>query len=574
MKADSERINVTRRDFIKGAAAVAGGAVLASCAPKTAETPTAEPVEQTGTPEVINSEIASKKWSFEIAPDPIPESDIANTVEADIIVVGAGTSGLVCANSAVENGAKVVLISASKAPVSRGGSNHAVNSKAMQAAGYEPYDANVFMREEMMKASYNVDQDKWWKFVNNSEEAMNWLIDKMESAGYECVLEGGYTDPNNSIMSMPAGAHSFIGDDIVNAGVGQPLVVKTLAATAEAAGVQIFYSMVAKQLVREDNNTGRVSAVIAQAEDGAYTKYVGSKAIVLATGDFSADKEMMAKYCPKFVPTLFDIEEVNYDIGLSIGGLYKGDGQKMGLWVGAAWQKTYPNCPMVLTGLGPSPYDYSTHPGLVVNKNGYRFFNEDSLFALTAMVQMHQPDWKICSIWDSNYAEATKPWHLQGQIRGADPIPPEDILATWEKNVEAGSMFKADTIDELLGKLELPVDETKATIERYNGFCEAGVDADFHKRAERLASIEKSPFYGAVSKGPAFLTVLGGLRTDINMQVCDETDTPIPGLFNVGTMVGDYYANLYNFIVEGNNYGANCVTFGYTTGRAIAKGEI
>ena len=525
-------------------------------------------------PEVINAEIAAKKWSFEIAPDPIPDSDIANTVEAEIIVVGGGTSGLVCANAAVENGAKVVLITASKAPVSRGGSNHAVYSKAMKAAGFEPYDPNVFMREEMMKASYNVDQDKWWKFVNNSEEAMNWLIDKMEAAGYQCVLEGGYTDPDNSIMNMPPGAHSFIGEDIVNAGIGQPLVVKTLAKTAEAAGVQIVFSMVARQLVRDDNNTGRVSAVIAQGEDGKYTKYVGTKAIVLATGDFSADKEMMAKYCPTFVPTLFDIEEVNYDIGLSIGGLYKGEGQKMGLWVGAAWQKTFPNCPMVLTGLGTSPYDYSTHPGLVVNKNGYRFFNEDSLFALTAMAQMHQPGLKICSIWDSDYAEATQPWHLQGQIRGADPIPPADMVAKWDAAVEAGSMFKADTIDELLTKLELPAAETKATIERYNGFCKSGVDEDYHKRADRLASIEKAPFYGASSGSPVFLTVLGGLRTNINMQVCDEMDTPIPGLFNVGTMVGDYYANLYNFIVEGNNYGANCVTFGYTTGRAIAKGEV
>jgi succinate dehydrogenase/fumarate reductase flavoprotein subunit len=522
----------------------------------------------------MNAAMASQKWSFEIPPAPIADSDIANTVETEIVVVGCGTSGLVTANSAAENGAKVVLITGSSAPISRGGSNHATNSKVMEKQGFKPYDAGEFFKKELSHASYNVDQDKWFKFYNNSPEAMNWLIDKMEAAGYQCVLEGGYTDPKDSQLFMPTGAHSFIGDDIKKAGQGQPLVVKTLAKTAEASGVKIVYKMVAEQLVRENNNTGRVTAVIAKGEDGKYTKYVGSKAIVLATGDFSADKEMMAKYCPTYIPLLDGTGDQGYDTAFKVGGLYKGDGQKMGLWVGAAWQKTFPNAPMILSGVGPAPYDYTCHPGLIVNKNGYRFGNEDTLFALEANTQMHQPELKAFAIWDSNYADAMKPWLVQGQVRGADPIPPADIVAGWEKSVKSKAYVKADTIEDLIKQLGLPAEATKATIDRYNEFCKNGVDADYHKRAERLVAIEKGPFYGSASQKPVFLTVMGGLRTNINMQVCDENDQPIPGLFNVGTMVGDYYANTYNFIVEGNNYGASCVTFGYVTGRAIAKGEI
>lgn len=68
-----------------------------------------------------------------------------------------------------------------------------------------------------------------------------------------------------------------------------------------------------------------------------------------------------------------------------------------------------------------------------------------------------------------------------------------------------------------------------------------------------------------------FLTVLGGLRTNINMQVCDSNEQPILGLYNVGTMVGDYFANEYNFLTFGHNLGANCVTFGYLTGKFIAN---
>ena len=76
------------------------------------------------------------------------------------------------------------------------------------------------------------------------------------------------------------------------------------------------------------------------------------------------------------------------------------------------------------------------------------------------------------------------------------------------------------------------------------------------------------------SSGLTFLTVCGGLRTNSNMQVCDENDQPIPGLFNVGIMVGDTYANIYNFLVAGHNYGMNCLTMGYLTGRAIAEGTV
>ena len=338
MSDEKKNNGLSRRSFLKStgisAAAAATGASLIG----------AQSVAAQDAPSVMSAELAGQKWSFEIAPDPIPDSDIANTVEAGIIIVGSGTSGLVCANSAVENGADVVLISASSGPISRGGSNHAFKSRAMEAAGVEPYDVAEFFKQELSAASYNVDQDKWWRFYNHCEEAMNWVIDKMDTAGYPTVLEMDNFDEANGVMKQPVGAHSWIGGEVTVSGAGQQLVVETLAQTAMDAGVQIIYKTVAKQLVREDNNAGRVTAVIAQAEDGSYTKYVGTKAIVLATGDFSKDREMMAKYCPAALPLLDDTGDQGYDTALKIGGLYPGDGQKMGLWIGAAWQKAFPEC--------------------------------------------------------------------------------------------------------------------------------------------------------------------------------------------------------------------------------------
>ncbi len=449
-----------------------------------------------------------------------------------------------------------------------------MNSKFMQKMGVPITDPDEWIRKELAAAGYNVDQDKWWKYAKYDEEAMNWLIDKMEAAGYETALEIGNTDTNLGPMFQPAGSHCWLSEDMQMTGAGQQFVVDTLAKTATDAGVQIIYQMVAEQLVREDNNTGRVSAVIAKGEDGKYVKYVGTNAIVLATGDFSADMEMMAKYCPTVLPLLYDTGSQGYDTGVKWGGIFPGDGQKMGLWVGAAWQKTYPNAPMIAAkqAYPPQNLPYGFHRGLLLNKNGIRYGNEDINQSFAGITQMHQPEMKIYAIWDSNYAENAAPWHTFGMKYGADPVPPENIVANWEKQVESGTLVKADTIEEVIQKLGLPADTAKATVDRYNELCTKGVDEDFFKRKDLLFPIQAAPFYGVEDDTPDFLTVLGGLRTDINMQVCDENDQPIPGLYNVGTMVGDFWGNIYNFLTCGGNLGATCVTFGYTTGRDIAKG--
>ncbi len=569
MSNQEEQKGLSRRSFLKNsgltvAAATAGVSLIGTQAA----------AAQDAAATTMNAELAAQKWSFEIPPDPIPDSEIANTVEADIIIIGAGVSGLTAANSAAENGAKVVLIAASGFPVYRGGSFHTKNSHYMEKQGLEPYDVDKFFRRELSAAGYNVDQDKWYKYYNNSEEAINWLMDKMEAAGYETVIESGPYEPDFGAMFTPEVAHSWCTPEQRRGGMGAQFVVTTLAETAAASGVDVRYKVIAKQLVREENNTGRVTAVIAQGEDGAYTKYVGTKAIIMAMGDFSANKEMMTKYCPSALPFLSDAGDKGYDNCFKGGGLFPGDGQKMGLWIGAAWQKTFPNCPMINGSFTASTQAYGSHRGLVVNKNGYRFGCEDVNGPFEAHAKMHQPDMVTYAIWPANYAEAAAPWRPITLTYDSDPVPPETILKQWEAAVEAGSMFKGDTVEEVIEKLGLPAEATKATVDRYNGFCAAGVDEDYHKRPELLVPITEGPFYGAVLGRPGFLTVLGGLRTNINLQVCDANDQPIPGLYNIGTMVGDFFANMYTFRVQGHNLGANCVTFGYLTGRDIAKGTL
>ncbi|HTY62539.1 MAG TPA: FAD-dependent oxidoreductase [Acidobacteriota bacterium] len=539
---DKMKKAITRRTFMKGTAA---GAIVGTTGGWTAEGADAAPAAP------------SKTYSFEIPPPAIPVDQIKETITAEVVIIGAGTSGLVCANAAVENGATVVVIASSSTPVGRGGSNHAFNSKLMRRLGLKSDVAREF-KDEMKCHSFRIDQDKWWLWAHKSGEAMDWLIDKMEAAGYQSVIELGNTDPDG-IMTMYPGSHSWLGKNMEAAGRGQQLVVDTLAKTAKARGVRIDYNTTAVRLVREDNNAGRISAVIAKTPEGAYTRYAGTKAVVLATGDFK-DEEMVEKYCPWVLPLV-----------KAGGGVYSGDGHKIALWVGAAWQKTLPNAPMILGRVGPETQPYRAFTGLLVNKNAVRYGNEDRLVSFAGIAQMRQPDTTVFAIWDSTYAERAAPWTPAGSYYGGPPqIPVQTVVDEWEAYVKAGMMVKADTLEGLAERLGLPIAPLKATIERYNGFCKTGIDADYHKRTALLVSVETAPFYGAISRSPQLLCISGGLRTNIKMQVLDKNEQVIPGLYAVGTIVGDMYSNVYTFLEPGHNLGATCVTFGYLVGKEVA----
>jgi succinate dehydrogenase/fumarate reductase flavoprotein subunit len=509
-----------------------------------------------------------EEYGFETPPDAIPDNQIAEIFKTEVVVVGAGTAGLVCANSAVENGLKVILISASSGPIARGGSTHAVNSKLMRERGID-YDVAGNFKREMDRAGGRVDQEKWYLFARRSGEAMDWLIDKMTAAGYTPVLERGGVDPDGILSTFP-GSHCFIaGKNKKNVSMGQPLVVKTLSRLAEQAGVQLHYRRIARQLVRKNNNTGRVTAVIATNHDGRNIKYVGTKAIVLATGDFTMDTEMVSKYCPEVLP-LVDRSPVNYDTQFAYSGIYAGDGHKMALWIGAAWQHTVPNAPMIRSVAGPSPQPYQGFKGLILNKYARRYCNEDMNNTHAAFIQMRQPDWKVVMIWDVAYAERMAPWYPQGSSIDGPEQKIEDVLADWEAGVKTGRIFKADTLEELAEMLDLDAETLGKTVDRYNGFCKTGVDEDYYKSARLLHSVERGPFYGQPSNAPILLIVCGGLRTNIKMQVLDKRNEVIPGLYAVGTIVGDMFANYYSFLPSGINLGSTCLTFPYLVGKGLA----
>ena len=517
----------------------------------------------------MNAEQAARKWSFEIPPEPVGADLIAETIVADVIVVGEGFSGLCTALSSAEAGLDTIIVTASGGPVGRGGSVFAAYSKVMQRLGYPKQEVEDFYLQEFASSSFCVDQRKWYSFYNNSEEAMDWLIDMLEADGVRVVLENANDDDPHSPTFQPPGTHAFLGENISFAGVGIRLALKTLEKNFTQRGGRVIYRNIAKQLVR-DGGGGRVTAVIAMDADGRYIKYSARKAIVLATGDFSANREMMTKYCPAYAGYFSD-KEVNYDAGFVVKGIFRGDGQRMALWAGAAWQRTFPNAPMIQGSSLCDNLPYGAHRGLCINRDGQRFMNEDCNAAYSALAILREPGQTAYAIWGTNYAYDTD-WHIFGATRGSATASPGDIIAAWDKQAHDGRIVKCDSVDDVIEKLGLPRKAAAEAVGRYNSMCREESDSDFHKKAKYLQEIKEAPFYGGAMSDTYAFTVLGGPRTNQYMQICGEDDVPLPGLYAAGTMIGDMYANCYNFRIAGHNYGC-CLTFGYLTGKYIAEHE-
>jgi fumarate reductase flavoprotein subunit len=142
---------------------------------------------------------------------------------------------------------------------------------------------------------------------------------------------------------------------------------------------------------------------------------------------------------------------------------------------------------------------------------------------------------------------------------------PENV----KQYIEKGFIRSADTLEELAAKMEVPKDNFLATVRRYNELAKKGVDEDYGKRSACLTTIEKPKFY-ASPLGTALLVTLGGLKINENLQVLDEEQNVIPGLYAAGNASGCYYSNDYSVNLPGNSHG-RAFTFGYLAGKSILK---
>ncbi|NLA86614.1 MAG: FAD-binding protein, partial [Clostridiales bacterium] len=171
------------------------------------------------------------------------------------------------------------------------------------------------------------------------------------------------------------------------------------------------------------------------------------------------------------------------------------------------------------------------------------------------------------AIWDDDYKK-----HLIRQ----EPVKSKKLLMgldeKMERDIASGEYLKADTLAELAGKICVPPETLINTVERYNRWCGEGHDQDFGVPARFLCPLRKGPFY-ATKINAWLLSLPHGLHVDENSQVLTEDDETIGGLFAVGNVQGDFFANSYPVTLPGASHGRS-ITFGHLVGRALARDTV
>ena len=502
------------------------------------------------------------KSSWRTAPSPIADDDISSTEEADVVVIGGGIGGVCVAASAAENGLSVIVLEKNESPRMTGLDFGCVNPSIAKEAGLELNEDDIYrMTREWVHMSANrARADIILKFIRNSGPALDWLSEKASVYGCTPVLAAMKSESDTYFNYIrPIEFHNGPLFDIDSGSYGVNDIIALLRDEIESSGGRYLTKVAATQL---EKNGSRVQSVIATAADGQQVRYTGTKGVVLCTGDFGGDADMMNEL------TCFDFD--SYDAaGFMVQSLGTGDGIKMGLWSGGTFQMG-PQPLMVL----PQTYPYFY---LRVNDRGERFCNEDCDSVNMCIGQLQQHEGKAWAIWDAKWPDEIPAslevsggmsWDQDFRIYG-DPWSKEAEEATFAWETDMGNLVTADTLEELAELTGISYGGLKETVDRYNELVEGGIDLDFGKRSELMTSITQPPYYALRMMTNVCVSV-GGLQVDTNSQVLDQLGAPIDGLYAVGNTAGGLFGVDYNEApVPGVSLG-RCVTFGKLLGEHLA----
>ena len=495
-----------------------------------------------------------KGWSWETEPEKIPEEQIAETLEADVIIIGGGISGMAAAARLTQKGQKVIVIDRYKDMLGRAGHVAALDSRVMRRLGVS-IDKQQFVKDWLRTCGYRVNEELLWLYVNRSGEAMDWLLDQGGDAVDATIYTGYYKGPGFGEYPGTHVVYQKEGEHRYKFRMGGMLVVEILQKTVLDGGNRIFRPVRAEQLEKDEN--GRVTGCIAKDEtDGVYRRYVGKKAVIIATGDIQGNPEMLEAFCT--TATLPSLARY-WPIGNNTG-----DGHKMGYWAGAAFDE--PNWALSMHGRRDADASYYSLCYLYVDQSGRRFMNEDSSTqAKSHRLMALQGEDIAYTIMDADWLENFKPTYDLVGGQAVAPMRLGNFGDVWDPACGLGDeietiiqkgkcAWRADSLAELAEKIGVPADALEASVARYNALAEAGEDTDFGKRSELMIPICKPPFI-ALKWGTAVLDVFGGMLTDTQMRVITPDCTPIPGLYAVGNAAGGFYGVDYPLLLNGNSFG-------------------
>jgi fumarate reductase flavoprotein subunit len=565
--------NITRRDLVIGAAAVSGAAVAGGivASAKASESADVSAASDSG----------DGDWLGE-APE-IADSDIAETVDCDVLVVGAGQSGSACASFAAAGGAKTLWIEANEnGDMMRSSAISGINTSYQKEVGVEINPEDI-LNDVTHYALNQCNMKLWRDWVDHSAEVVEWYGGEVEKSGQRIALE--YTmPPEGRYQTWPTGHGTATMDplpdnpnDPSTSSGDEAAVWNVIEADFEANGGEYRNLTKLIELVKDGD---KVTGAIAQKDDGTYLQINAAKGVVIATGGYVNNEEM-------FVARQGGLEK-SLSGNLNWGTCH-GDGIKACLWAGAHMDN-FPTTMVFDRGVikpdtengqvfdqGDFQYtNFCSQPWLKVNCEGKRIMNESAPYDFIVHASMQQPDHSWYIIWDSSWREDVQEFKTIGcstlySREGSNHHAPglDKVEETINDLVDGGYCIKADTVEELAEGLGIDAETFANTVETYNGYVADGYDAQYGKDPYRLSAVDEPPFYG-MKVGGLPLCTLDGIVINDDYQAVDDEGKAIEGLYVIGNDSGCCYAHTYPNFGAGTNAG-RCATAGMLVGKALAS---
>ena len=499
----------------------------------------------------------------------IDETAINETVDTDILIVGAGNGGMFAAAYAAANGLNFRVIEQNANVQDTRHWYGAIDSAAAKEAGEKPADRAKLLSEISRYASGKCDQRVVKTWINESAAMHDFMRSILEDKyGWVCDFTSGSeaawpteNAEHNTDYLFPVQEHNYMASESASGLARNELLLQYI----QELGYDVDFKTSLAKL--EKNSEGRITGIIAQStEDDHFIRYNANKGVLLACGGFPGNPYMMEQLDPL---------GTSVTTACSYSPADKGYGIRAAVWAGANLDKEA--APMLFdrgvvapgvdggyvdsdTAFGGKAfpgkirqYNPGTQPFLKVNRNGERFANESCPYNDIVYAAAHQPGRVYAQICDANILEDAKRFHTLGCSAQTRNGGEKYIQGKMDEALEAGALFKCDTLDELADKMGFTgaaKDTFLATVERYNELYDKQNDEDFGKPAYRLSAIRTAPFYGCWL-GASLLTTEQGIAINEKGQALDNNNQPMEGLYITGDMSGSFFANNYPCLMAG-----------------------
>jgi fumarate reductase flavoprotein subunit len=459
-----------------------------------------------------------------------------NNFKTDIVVIGAGGTGFAAAATAAEKGARVILLEKESAP---GGTTLLANGLMAAESPVQKRTNIIVLKDEVFKIA--MDYSHWTinpkiirAFIDKSGDTIQWLENrglKFASAFNKSWNKGGLWVCHNLEGSKRAGTP----------------IIKQLREYCQALGVQLILNCAAKKIFTGERN--EVTGVLATMLDK--TVSIIAKSVIISTGGYTGNKELLKQYYPAYN------ENIKF-----LGRPHMGDGLLMAMEIGSATD-----------GLGvllmhPHYYKGSVRidalaqePSTIwVNKKGERFTDETITFRTiecgnTINRQLDKCNYVLFGEEIKNRIE--KEGFIIGCMHGVHEntgVAIPDLYDVLKVEAEKGEVKISDTWDEVAKWMGVAPDTLKDTIIEYNNFCEQGYDPIFQKERRYLQAVHTPPYY-AIRCFVSCLDTIGGIKINQNMEVLNNHDDSIPGLYAGGDAAGGWQSDTYCILLPGTALG-------------------